>query len=177
MHVCVLRHWRGQKGGGLSRACFKPRFPACEKNKTRDIFCHKKSQHAFNYQYQTPVNRGYHHLRVTNWGIHWAPGGSAYITTVTLSKASGLLWSEICSGLMTFTMVTSLSTWKWAQSNLPLSFNQHLHGYQFPWTQKTGSSKVTMPKVNSKFSIQLYLHQLKMLLGHWPVYQAVKLVH
>ena len=112
---------------------------------------------SFNYQYQTQVNHGYHHLRVTNWGIHWAPGGSVYITTVTLSKASGLLWSEICSGLMTFTMVTSFSTWK--------------------QTRKTGSSKVTMSKVNSKFPIQLYFHQLKMLLGHWPVYQAVKLVH
>ena len=36
----------GQKGGcGLSRVCLKPRFPACGK-KHRDIFWHKKSQHA-----------------------------------------------------------------------------------------------------------------------------------
>ena len=44
--MCVFYAIGGWGGGGLSRACLKPRFPACEKEKQRDIFWHKKSQHA-----------------------------------------------------------------------------------------------------------------------------------
>ena len=41
--MCVF-YAIGGEGGGLSRACLKPRFPTC--GKKTDIFWHKKSQHA-----------------------------------------------------------------------------------------------------------------------------------
>ena len=46
LHVCFTPLEGGsEEGGGLSRACLKPCFPTCGK-KNRDIFWHKKSQHA-----------------------------------------------------------------------------------------------------------------------------------
>ena len=63
--VCFtpLDRAEGGGGGGLSRACLKPRFPACEK-KHGDIFWHKKSQHA-KFQLEKSNRKRYIHLCLT----------------------------------------------------------------------------------------------------------------
>ena len=52
-------------GGGLSRTCLKPCFPACGKKKHRDIFSQKKSRHG---KFQRILSNLENRYKIATWG-------------------------------------------------------------------------------------------------------------